>query len=89
LHEAIDERGRERGAGSRIDAPRGNEAALLRFQELRFPMNALAFGFGGSQRPRDARAHLTRRRFAVLGVFLQQHLARDGLLGQRFRRLGL
>src|SRR5207244_8695673 len=70
LHEAIDERRSERRAGRGIDATGGNEAALLRLEELRFPVRPLPFGLGGRQRARNARPDFGYGSLAVLRVVL-------------------
>ena len=82
LHEAVDEGGGERGAGRGVDAARGNEAALLRLEEARFPLRSPGLGLGGGQRARHAGAHLGARALAALGVLFQQHVARDLLVGE-------
>ena len=45
LHEAVDQRGAQIGAGGRVDAAGGNEAVFLGFEEAGFPLGALVFGF--------------------------------------------
>ena len=75
LDETIDQRCGERRSGRRVDAARRNETALLRLEELRFPVHALRFGLRGSQRARHAGTDFSGGSLAVLGVFLEQHLA--------------
>jgi hypothetical protein len=82
LHEAVDERGRQVGAGGRGDAPCGHEAALLRLEEARFPLRALVGRLHRCQRTRHAQAHRFDRLFVALGVLFEQHLAADRLCGQ-------
>ena len=83
LHEAVDQRGRQLGAGGRVDAPGRHEAALLRLQEARFPLRALR----RRARPRPARAPRAgapRRSMLLvaLGVLLEQHLWLIGCSGK-------
>jgi len=44
------------------------KAALLRLEEFRFPVGALAFGLDGRERPGDARAHFRGRAFALFDI---------------------
>ena len=81
LHEAIDQRGSEIGAGGRVDAACRDEAVLLRPEKLLFPMFALTLDFDGGQCASDAAAHFVHGLLAALGVFLDQHFARYFLFG--------
>ena len=87
LHEAVDQRRREVGAGGGVDTAGRNEAVFLRPEEFRFPVRALLFFLVGGERVRDAAAHVMHGGFLALGVLFDQHLGRDFLLGQR-RDLG-
>jgi hypothetical protein len=87
LHEAVDQRGAERGARRRIDAPGRHEAALLGIEEALLPLGPLRWRLDRRQRPRHAAAHLVERGLAILGVFLGQHLGADGL-GRQGRAAG-
>jgi hypothetical protein len=86
LHEAVDQRGAECGAGGRVDAPGRDEAGALRVEEARLPLGAQRRRFHRRERPRDSRAHVVDVALVALGVFLQQHLVADGLFGQRHAR---
>ncbi len=83
LHEAVDQRRAQLGAGGRGDAPGRDEAALLRLQEAPLPPGALLGRLDGGQRTCDASAHFVDAALAVLGVFLDQHLGTDRLRRQR------
>ncbi len=85
LHEAVDQGGAERGAGGRIDAAGGDEAAALRIEEARFPQRAQRRRLDRGERTRDARTHVVDAALVAFGVLLQQHLVADGLFGQRDR----
>jgi hypothetical protein len=89
LHEAVDQGRGERRAGRGVDASGGDEAALLRVVELRFPLRALVFGLGHRERACDAATDVLNRALLPFGVLLDQDLARDLLLGERRERLGL
>jgi hypothetical protein len=82
LHEAVDQRGGELGAGGGTDAPRGHEAALLRVEEFRFPVRAAVFRLGLGERFRHTAAHFADRGFTTLGVLLDQYFAGNFLLRQ-------
>jgi hypothetical protein len=90
LHEAVDQRRRERRAGRRVDAPGGHEAVFLRPEKARFPVRALLLVFVGGERACDTTAHVMHRGFIALGVFFDQDLGGDFLFGERLdrRRLG-
>ncbi len=81
LHEAIDQRCLQIGAGGGIHAPSRNESACERFEKLLFPMRGVFLH--RSQRARDAAAHFIRRTFIAFGVFLEQYVDADLLLWQR------
>jgi len=69
-------------AGGGVDAPGGDEAFLLRLQEAALPMGAPLLGLGLRQRARHAAAHVIDRGLLLLGVFLEQRIAADFLLGR-------
>jgi hypothetical protein len=89
LDEAVDERGREIGAGGGADPAGGHEALLLRLEELRLPAGALVFGFGGGEGAGDPAMDLGDGAFGALGVLLDRtspaiscigRLAAEGLM---------
>ena len=82
LHEAVDQRGRQCGAGGRVDAPGGDEAVALGLQEARLPGRPRRGWFSLGQRAGDAAAHVVDLALVALGVLLEQHLEADGLRGQ-------
>ena len=92
LHEAVDERGGELGAGGGVDAAGRHEAALQRVEEARGPGLALLGRLHLRERQRDTRAHVVQVLLVALGVFLEQHLGGDVLrrqaAGQRLRGVG-
>ena len=73
LHEAVDQRRAQIGAGGRVDAAGGNEAVFLGFEEARLPKGALVFGFDRSQRAGNAGAHVAHVALGSLGVLFDQH----------------
>ena len=77
LHEAVDQGGGEVGAGGGVDAAGGNEAALLGFEELGFPEQALVFRLDGGEGAGHAQADVGDGLLVALGVFLEQHLFAD------------
>jgi hypothetical protein len=79
LHEAVDQGGRQGGAGGRLDAPGGHEATFQRLQEAPFPPGALVGGFDLGQRAGHAAVHVGHAAFVALGVLLGQHLGTDRL----------
>ncbi len=81
LHEAVDERRLQVDAGGGVDAAGGDEAVLLRLQEAALPGGAPVLGLGLGEGARYAHAHLLDRGFLALGVFLDQRVAADLLLG--------
>ena len=76
LHEAVDQRRAQIGAGGGIDAAGGHEAVFLGFEKALLPEGALVFGFDCGQRARDAIAHIMHAALVALGVLFQQYLAR-------------
>src|SRR6185436_20114945 len=76
----VDQRGRKIGAGSGVDAPARNEAALERFEEQRFPF--AGFGFRGGKRACHAPSHILDAALVALGILLQQDVDTDLLWGQ-------
>jgi hypothetical protein len=82
LHEAVDQRRRERRAGGRVDAPGGDEAVFLRPQKARLPLRALLFLLVGGERPGDPATHVMHRGFIALGILFDQHLGGDFLFGE-------
>jgi hypothetical protein len=83
LHEAVDQRGRQVGARRRRDAPGRHEAGGQRGGEALLPVAALFGRLGLRERAGDAGVHVGGAAFAVLGVFLEQHLGADRLGGER------
>jgi len=81
LHEAVDERGLHRDAGGGIDAAGGDEAGFHRLVEALLPVGALVLAFGRGEGARHASPHVRYGLLLVLGVFLEQSLAADRLLG--------
>ncbi len=75
LHEAVDQRGLQVGAGGGIDAAGRHEAVLLRFEEELFPMGAFVFGLDLGQGTCHAGAHVMHILFVAFGVFLEQDFA--------------
>ena len=82
LHEAVDQRGRQVGAGGGVDAPGRHEAAPLRIDEARFPAGALGWRLHRGQGAGHAQSHGFDGVFFAFGVLFDQHLAADRLLGQ-------
>jgi hypothetical protein len=82
LHEAVDQRGGQLGAGGGIDAAGRHEAVAQCLQEAGFPLRACLGQFGLGQRTRDTLPHVVNAALLALGVLLQQHLLADGLGGQ-------
>ncbi|KFB72702.1 MAG: hypothetical protein AW09_002107 [Candidatus Accumulibacter phosphatis] len=82
LHEAVDQRRRERRAGGRVDASGGDEAVLLRPQEASFPVRALLFFLGSGKGAGDAATNIVNRGFMALGVLFDEHFGGDFLLGK-------
>ena len=82
LHEAVDQRGRELGAGGRLDAPGGHEAGVERGGKTFFPLLALLGRLGLGQGARHAGVHGGDAALVALGVLLDQHLFADRLGGQ-------
>ena len=79
LHEAVDQRGGQVGAGGRLDASGRNEALFQRMQEARLPVGAARRSLGLGQCRCHALVHLQRRGFVAFGVLFLQHLGADGL----------
>jgi hypothetical protein len=75
LHEAVDQRRLQVGAGGRVDAAGRHEAALLRLEEQLLPVGALVFGLDRGQGARHAGAHVMHVLFVAFGVFLEQDFA--------------
>ncbi len=75
LHEAVDQRRLQVGAGGGIDAAGRHEAVLLRLEEEFLPMTSFVFRLDGGQRARHAGAHVMHVLFVALGVFLEQDFA--------------
>ena len=88
LHEAVDQRRLQVGAGG-VDAAGRDETVFLRPQELGFPVGAISFLFdlGGA---RATRLHVVNIGFLALGVLFNQHLAGNFLFraGGEFRWCG-
>ena len=83
LHEAVDQRRLQVGAGGGVDPAGGDEAVFLGPQELAFPVGAVGFLFDLGKRPGDALAHVVDIGFLALRVLFNKHLAGDFLLRQR------
>mmetsp|Transcript_21920 Transcript_21920/g.61690 ORF Transcript_21920/g.61690 Transcript_21920/m.61690 type:complete len:665 (+) Transcript_21920:1171-3165(+) len=79
LHEAVDQRGRQLGAGRGHDAAGRHEAALLGVEEGGRPTRTVGGLLGLRQRTGDALAQLVGRLLAALGIFFDQDLAGDVL----------
>ena len=84
LYEAVDERRRHGDTGGGVDATGGDEARLHRLGEAPLPVGALLRGFGRGEGAGHALAHLGHGALFSLGVFLEQGLAADILLGESF-----
>ena len=78
LHEAIDQRCLQIGAGGRIDAPARNEAATQRMKELGFPVRLVLFDCG--QCLGHTLSYLVDRLLTALGVFFKQYIYADLLI---------
>jgi len=79
LHEAVDERGRQLGAGGGVDAPGRNEPVFQRLQKACLPQGTRFRRFHLRQGAGDAAAHVGDAAFVALGVLLQQHFLADCL----------
>ncbi len=88
LHEAVDQRGGQVGAGGRLDASGRNEALFQRLQEARLPVGAARRCLGLGQCRCHALVHLQRRGFVAFGVLFLQHFGADGL-GRKAGRHGM
>ncbi len=79
LHETIDQRALQVGAGRAVDPAGRNETILHGPQEFfgKFAAHLGLFNLG--QCVRNARTHLGNGGFTALGVFFKKHLGRDGL----------
>ena len=82
LHEAIDERGRQRGAGRRLDAPCGQETVAQGLPESHGPGLALRRLLSLREGARHAGSDVVDPVLAFPSVFLHQHVAADRLQGQ-------
>ncbi len=82
LHEAVDQRGMQIGAGGGVDAAGRDETAFLGPQEARFPLGAILFRFDLGKRVGDPAAHVVDVSFLALRIFFDQHLAGNLLLGE-------
>ena len=82
LDEAVDQGGLELGAGGGVDAPARDEAVLHGVEEAFLPGRPLPLFLDGSQCPGHPQTHVGDGLFVTLGVFLQQDLAGDGLVGE-------
>ena len=82
LHEAVDQRGRQVGAGGGVDASGRHETTRLSLQEARFPLGTLRRRLDRGQRPCHAQAHRVDRVLVTLGVLFEQHFLADRLFGQ-------
>ena len=82
LHKAIDEGCRQLRASGGIDAPGRHEASFQGVGKAFLPQRTLVFGLALRQRMRHPGMHFARAGLIALGVFLQQHFARDWLLAQ-------
>jgi len=83
LHEAVDQRGRDLGAGRRVDPSARNEAGHHRFEEALLPVLAQLRRFDRGQAPGDPAAYLVGRFLVALGVFFEQHVQADRLFVQQ------
>ncbi|MDT4810427.1 hypothetical protein FQZ97_433360 [compost metagenome] len=79
LHEAVDQRGLDTGAGGGIDAPGRHEAVFLCPQEARAPGLALVLRLGLRQRQRHTLPDVGNAAFFALGVFFDQDFGGDFL----------
>src|SRR5256885_11166715 len=73
-----------RDSRGRIDSAGGNEAGFHRLVEALLPVSALVLALGRGESARHAGPHVGHGLLPVLGVLLEQSLATDFLLGQRF-----
>ena len=87
LHETVDQGGLQCGAGGGVDASGRDEAGFHGREVEPFPVRAVAFPFRRSQGASDADANINDVFFVPLGVFFQQNLAGNGLIG-KFREQG-
>ena len=79
LHEAVDQGGRQVGAGGGLDAPGGQKALLQGVQEAGFPVFLVLGRLGLCECAGDAPVDVQDVLFVALGVLLAQHLFADGL----------
>ncbi len=86
LHEAVDQRGLQVGAGRAHDAPRAYGAGLQVGQEQGLAFGAARFGLDRGQGAGHAGVELAHAGLAVLEVFLAQHIEADGLQIRRVLR---
>ncbi len=83
LHEAVDQRCLEVGAGSGIDPASRNETVFLGPQELRFPVGLICFRLNLGQRVGDATADVMDVGFFALGILFDEHFGGNFLFRQR------
>ncbi len=81
LHEAVDERGLDVGAGGAHDAARADGAGVQVGQEQRLVFLPLALGLDRGQRARHAPVQVFGAGLTGLEVFFFQHIEADGLGG--------
>jgi len=77
LHEAVDQRGLNVGAGCRHDAAGRDESALQGIAEARFP--GIGVGLHRGQCPGDTGMNVSHRGFTRLGVFFSENVFRNRL----------
>ena len=82
LHEAVDQRGLNIGAGRAHDAPGADGAGVQVGEEFLFPLGAQFGLFDAGQRARHAAVELVEPGLARLEVLFGQHITADGLRGQ-------
>jgi hypothetical protein len=74
LHETVDQRGAQIGAGGGVDAAGRNEAVFLSFEEARLPKGAFVFGFDRGQGAGYAAADIAHVAFRAFCIFFEQNL---------------
>ena len=83
LHEAVDQRCLEVGAGGGIDTAGRNETVFLGPQELGFPLGTISFLLDLGQRIGNAATHVVNIGFLALGVLFNKYFGGNFLLRQR------
>ena len=85
LHEAVDQRGLELGAGGGIDAAAENESVHLRAVEGFLPRRALLRPFDRGERTRHSAPYFIDGTLVAFRILFEEDLLGDGLRRQRLR----